>query len=276
MRAKTEILHEVEALAASGRREVQLLGQIVNHYQAPDDPACDFPALLEAVNGVEGIDRIRFASPHPRHCSPRMIAALRDLPKVCRHLHLPVQSGSTPVLKAMRRRHTREEYLELVQRLRAALPDIQLSTDMIVGFPGETDGDFADTLSLTEAVQFHSMFSFKYSPRPNTLAAQRMPDDVPDAEKTRRIMALQSLQKGIQARLHERSVGRTVQVLVDTTSRRRSWELAGRTTGNTVVNLPGDPAWLGHFVDVTIERAGAFGVWGQPAAVPPVARPASH
>jgi tRNA-2-methylthio-N6-dimethylallyladenosine synthase len=276
MRARSEILAEVTELAASGRREVQLLGQIVNHYQAPDDPDCDFPALLEAVHDVPGIDRIRFASPHPRHCSPRLIAALRDLPKVCKHLHLPVQSGSSRVLKAMRRRHTRDEYLRLVAQLREALPDIQLSTDMIVGFPGETDDDFADTLSLTEAVQFHSMFSFKYSPRPNTLAAQRMADDVPEAEKTRRIMALQSLQKGIQARLHERSVGRTVQVLVDTTSRRRSWELAGRTTGNTVVNLPGDPAWLGRFVDVTIERAGAFGVWGQPAAAPAGAGLTSH
>jgi tRNA-2-methylthio-N6-dimethylallyladenosine synthase len=275
MRAKAEIVAEVTALAASGRREVQLLGQIVNHYQAPDDPSCDFPALLEAVQDIDGIDRIRFASPHPRHCSPRLIAALRDLPKVCKHLHLPVQSGSSRVLKAMRRRHTRDDYLHLVRQLRDALPDIQLSTDMIVGFPGETDDDFADTLSLTEAVQFHSMFSFKYSPRPNTLAAQRMPDDVPEAEKTRRIMALQSLQKGIQAALHERAVGRTVQVLVDTTSRRRSWELAGRTTGNTVVNLPGDPAWLGHFVDVTIERAGAFGVWGQPAAAPATPAP-SH
>jgi tRNA-2-methylthio-N6-dimethylallyladenosine synthase len=267
MRAKAEILAEVRALADSGRREVQLLGQIVNHYQAPDDPACDFPALLEAVHEVDGIERIRFASPHPRHCSPRLIAALRDLPKVCRHLHLPVQSGSSRVLKSMRRRHTREQYLELVHRLRDALPDIQLSTDMIVGFPGETADDFAATLSLTEAVQYHSMFSFKYSPRPNTLAAQRMPDDVPEVEKTRRIVELQSLQKHIQSRLHERSVGRTVEVLVDTTSRRRSWELAGRTSGNTVVNLPGDPSWLGRFVDVTIERAGAFGVWGRPADV---------
>ena len=268
MRAKAEILREVAALAASGRREVQLLGQIVNHYQAPDDPACDFPALLEAVHDIDGIDRIRFASPHPRHCSPRLIAALRDLPKVCRHLHLPVQSGSTSVLKAMRRRHTREEYLALVDRLRDALPDLQLSTDMIVGFPGETAEDFEQTLSLTEAVQYHSMFSFKYSPRPNTLAAQRMPDDVPEAEKTRRIVALQELQKGIQARLHERSVGRTVDVLVDTTSRRRAWELAGRTSGNTVVNLPGEPEWLGRIVPVRIERAGAFGVWGQAVAIP--------
>jgi tRNA-2-methylthio-N6-dimethylallyladenosine synthase len=266
MRAKAEILREVAELAASGRKEVQLLGQIVNHYKAPDDPACDFAGLLEAVHEVEGVERIRFSSPHPRHCSERLIAALRDLPKVCKHLHLPAQSGSTNILKAMRRRHTREEYLELVGRLRDALPDIQLSTDIIVGFPGETDQDFADTLTLTEMARFHSMFSFKYSPRPNTLAAERLRDDVPEAEKTRRIMTLQATQKDIQASLHAASVGRTVEVLVDTTSRRRAWELAGRTTGNTVVNFPGDAAWLGSFVNIAIERAGAFGVWGRPVS----------
>lgn len=265
MRAKAEILAEVDAVVASGRKEIQLLGQIVNHYQAPDDPACDFPGLLEAVCNVRGVQRVRFASPHPRHCSARLIEAIRDLPQVCKHLHLPVQSGSTTILKAMRRRHTREEYLALVDRLRAALPDIQLSTDMIVGFPGEREQDFEDTLTLTDAVQFHSMFSFKYSPRPNTLAAQRMPDDVAEAEKTRRIMTLQARQKAIQQRLHERAVGATVDVLVDTASKRRPWELAGRTSGNTVVNFPGRSEWLGRIVPVTIERAGAFGVWGRPA-----------
>ena len=120
---------------------------------------------------------------------------MRDLPKVCRHLHLPVQSGSTRVLQAMRRRHTREEYLDLSTQLRETMPDIALSTDMIVGFPGETAGDFEDTLSLTAAVRYHSMYSFKYSPRPNTLALKRLPDDVPEDEKTRRIMALQALQR---------------------------------------------------------------------------------
>lgn len=265
MRPKAEIIREVETLAAAGRKEVQLLGQIVNHYQAPDDPACDFAGLLAAVHEVPGIARIRFASPHPRHCTPTFIETLRGLPKVCRHLHLPVQSGSSRILRAMRRRHTREEYLELVDRLRSALPGLQLSTDMIVGFPGETDDDFAETLSLTQAVRFHSMFSFKYSPRPNTLAAQRMPDDVPEEQKTRRIMELQAVQKGIQAELHAASLGRTVEVLVDTSSRRRPWELAGRTSGNTVVNFPGDTSWMGSFVDVTIERTGAFGVWGRPA-----------
>ncbi len=265
MRAKSEILDEVRELAASGRREVQLLGQIVNHYQAPDDPACDFAGLLEAVHETPGIERIRFASPHPRHCSERLIDALTNLPKVCNHLHLPVQSGSTRILKAMRRRHSRDEYLHLIDRLRSALPTLHLSTDMIVGFPGETREDFDDSMSLAQAVRFHNMFSFKYSPRPNTLAAQRFQDDVPEDEKTSRIMELQAVQKDIQAQLHGATVGQVVSVLVDTQSRRRSWELAGRTTGNTVVNFPGEQEHFGTFVDVKIERAGAFGVWGRPA-----------
>ncbi len=166
---------------------------------------------------------------------------MRDLPKVCRHLHLPVQSGSTRVLGLMRRRHTRDEYLELVASLRDAMPDIALSTDMIVGFPGETDADFEETLSLTAAVRYHSMFSFKYSPRPNTLAIKRLPDDVTDEEKTRRIVALQALQREIQGELYRQAIGREERVLVESRSRRRDWELSGRTSGNTVVNFAGDP-----------------------------------
>jgi len=263
MRSRAEILADVREAADSGRREVQLLGQIVNHYQAPDDPSCDFPALLEAVHEVPGIDRIRFASPHPRHTSDRVIAAVRDLPKVCKHLHLPVQSGSSRVLAIMRRRHTREEYLDLVARIRAAIPNVQLSTDIIVGFPGETDADFDETLSLTEAVGFHGVYSFKYSERPNTLASKRMPDDVTDEEKKRRIVALQSLQRSVQSNLFERSIGTTQEVLVDATSRRHEWELTGRTSGNTVVNFPGPPEWLGRLVVVKIERTGPNSVWGQ-------------
>ena len=268
MRSKREILADVREAADSGRREVQLLGQIVNHYQAPDDPSCDFPALLEAVHDIPGIERIRFASPHPRHTSDRLIHAVRDLPKVCKHLHLPVQSGSSRVLGVMRRRHTREAYLDLVARIRAAIPKVQLSTDMIVGFPGETEADFEETLSLTEAVRYHSMFSFKYSERPNTLASKRMPDDVTEAEKTRRIVALQALQRSIQSDLFQRSIGQTRQVLVDATSRRREWELTGRTSGNTVVNFPGPPQWLGRFMQVRIERAGPNSVWGQAVGEP--------
>jgi len=265
MRAKAEILAEARDAAASGRREIQLLGQIVNHYQAPDDPACDFPALLEAVQEISGIERIRFASPHPRHTSDRLIAAVRDLPKVCKHLHLPVQSGSSRVLGLMRRRHSREQYLDLVARIRTAIPEVQLSTDMIVGFPGETEADFEETLSLTDAVRYHGIYSFKYSERPNTLAAKRMPDNVTDADKKRRIVALQDLQRSIQSDLFQRSIGSTHSVLVDATSRRREWELTGRTSGNTVVNFPGPPEWLGQFVDVTIKRAGPNSVWGEAA-----------
>jgi tRNA-2-methylthio-N6-dimethylallyladenosine synthase len=253
----------VREAAASGRREVQLLGQIVNHYDAPDEPGCDFTGLLEAVHGVPGIERIRFASPHPRHVSPRFLDAMARLPKICRHLHLPVQSGSTRVLDAMRRRYTRESYLELVSRIREQLPEVALSTDMIIGFPGETAADFEDTMSLTETVGFHSMFSYKYSARPNTLADKRFADDVSDDEKTRRIVALQALQRDIQTRLNERMVGTRVDVLVDAASRRRDTELSGRTSGNVVVNLPGPSSWMGETVAVHVERAGAYSLWGR-------------
>jgi tRNA-2-methylthio-N6-dimethylallyladenosine synthase len=263
MRPKADILAEIRDAAATGHREVQLLGQIVNHYQAPDDPTCDFTGLLEAIHDVEGIERIRFASPHPRHFDDRFLSAMARLPKICRHLHLPVQSGSTRVLAAMRRRYTRDSYLALVDRIRDTMPDVALSTDMIVGFPGETEVDFEETLSLTAAVRYHSMFSFKYSPRPNTLAEKRLPDDVPETEKTRRIIALQQLQREIQSELNARLIGAEVAVLVDAASRRRDTELSGRTSGNVVVNLPGPASWIGRTLPVRIERAGPHSVWGR-------------
>jgi len=255
MRPVADIVAEARHAVAAGAREVQLLGQIVNHYQAPDDPSCDFAALLERLAAIAGLERIRFASPHPRHVTPRMIDAMRRLPKVCRHLHLPVQSGSSRILASMRRRHTREQYLDLVGRIREAIPDIALSTDMIVGFPGETDEDFEATLSLTRAVRYHSMFSFKYSPRPNTLALKRLADDVDEGEKTRRIVALQAAQRDIQGELHEQSIGHVVDVLVDSRSRRREWELSGRTSGNTVVNFAGAAEWIGRTIPVLITAA---------------------
>ena len=267
MRPVADILAEARHAVATGAREVQLLGQIVNHYQAPDDPGCDFAALLERLNGIEGLARIRFASPHPRHVTPRLIAAMRELPAVCRHLHLPVQSGSSRMLAAMRRRHTREEYLDLVGRLREAMPDIALSTDMIVGFPGETDADFEETLSLTARVRYHSMYSFKYSERPNTLASKRLPDDVSDGEKTRRIVALQALQKDVQGALFTVAIGRTVDVLVDSRSRRREWELSGRSSGNTVVNFSGNPEWIGRIVPVRITASNPNSLRGEALAL---------
>jgi len=267
MRPVSEIIEDATQAVHSGAREVQLLGQIVNHYQAPDDPSCDFAALLERLAAIQGLRRIRFASPHPRHVTPRMIAAMRDIPAVCRHLHLPVQSGSSAVLGAMRRRHSREHYLDLVAQLREAMPDIALSTDMIVGFPGETEADFEETLSMTAAVRYHSMFSFKYSERPNTLASKRMRDDVPDEEKTRRIVALQGLQREVQAELLAAMVGGTFEVLVDSTSRRRAWELSGRTSGNTVVNFSGDPEWIGRIVRVRISAANPNSLRGEALAL---------
>ena len=297
MRAKADILADVREAAESGRREVQLLGQIVNHYQAPDDSLCDFAELLAAVNDVPGIERIRFASPHPRHTGRRLIEAVRDLPKVCKHLHLPVQSGSSRVLQAMRRRYTRQSYLDLIAEIRETIPEATLSTDMIVGFPGETSEDFEQTLSLTEAAQYHSMFSFKYSPRPNTLAMKRLADDVAEGEKTARIVALQALQREIQTRLHEQAVGSTVEVLIDSANRRRDSEISGRTSGNTVVScaVSGlgsldagfDPAnsdsripkpgtasdWIGRTIPVLIRRAGPHSLWGE-AVVPNVRRAA--
>jgi len=263
MRPKRDILAEVREAADSGRREVQLLGQIVNHYSAPDDPSCDFSGLLEAVHEVPGIERIRFASPHPRHVTPRFLQTMAGLPKVCRHLHLPVQSGSTRVLEAMRRRYSRESYLALIGSIRESLPDVALSTDMIVGFPGERAADFDDTLTLTAAVRYHSMFSFKYSARPNTLAEKRLADDVAEEEKTRRIVALQALQREIQGALNAALVGQAVEVLVDAASRRRETELSGRTSTNVVVNLPGPAAWIGRTLPVRIERAGPHSVWGR-------------
>jgi tRNA-2-methylthio-N6-dimethylallyladenosine synthase len=266
MRPKRDIVNEVSQAAAEGHKEIQLLGQIVNHYQAPDDARCDFAALLETVHEVPGVERIRFASPHPRHVPLRLLEAIRDLPKICKHLHLPAQSGSTRVLEAMRRRYTRESYLELVDGVRAMIPGIALTTDMIVGFPTETPADFDDTMTLTETVRYESMYSFKYSPRPNTLALKRMPDDVTDAEKTRRIVALQALQREIQLELHTAAVGSKVQVLVDSVSRRRDWELQGRTEGNTVVNFPGPKDWRGRMVPVRITRTGANSLGGEPCS----------
>ena len=263
MRPVSHILAEVEAAVASGRREVQLLGQIVNHYQAPDDASCDFAELLARVDRVPGIRRVRFASPHPRHVTPRLIDAIRDLPTVCKHLHLPVQSGSNRVLAAMRRRYTRELYLELAETARARVPGIALSTDMIVGFPGETDTDFDLTLDLVRRARFHSMYSFKYSPRPRTLAEKRMPDDVPEAEKVRRIVELQRVQAEVQSELFAAMVGQTVDVLVDGVSKRRASEMQGRTSGHTPVNFPGGPDLLGELVQVTITASAPNSVRGE-------------
>lgn len=263
MRPVADILAEVQRAADSGRVEVQLLGQIVNHYQAPDDPGCDFPELLQRVSRISGIRRIRFASPHPRHASDRLIEVMQSTPKICRHFHLPVQSGSNRVLKEMRRRYTREEYLALVERLRVAMPDISVSTDIIVGFPGETADDFEATLDLVRRVGFSFIYSFKYSPRPNTLADKRMADDVQESVKTSRIMALQQLQAGIQVSVFRAMIGQAVEVLVEGPSRRRDWEMTGKTSGWVTVNFPGAATLVGQLVQVRLTAAAPNSVRGE-------------
>jgi len=256
MRPVADILRDVAAAVQTGRSEIQLLGQIVNHYQAPDDAMCDFTELLARVSDIPGVRRLRFASPHPRHVNDRLIEAIRDLGPVCKHLHLPVQSGSNKVLSAMRRRYSREEYLDLLERLRARVPGIAVSTDMIVGFHGESAEDFELTLDLIRRAQFLSMYSFKYSSRPGTLAGKRLPDDVPEAEKTARIVALQRLQGDVQMALFAGMVGQVQDVLIDGVSRRREWEVTGRTSGNTVVNLAGTPDFIGQILPVRITGHG--------------------
>jgi tRNA-2-methylthio-N6-dimethylallyladenosine synthase len=270
MRPVADVLAEVRQAAETGHVEVQLLGQIVNHYRAPDDADCDFAELLARVSAVAGIERIRFASPHPRHVTDRLITAIRDLPKVCKHLHLPVQSGSDRMLGLMRRRHTRADYLNLVGQLRSAVPTISLSTDIIVGFPGESDEDFEATLDLVRQVRYHSMFSFKYSPRPNTLALKRMPDDVPEAMKTERILRLQDLQRQLQGELYAATVGTVQHVLVDSRSARRPDELSGRTSGNLIVNFAGSENLVGRAVPVRITARMPNSLRGEVVSAPGV------
>lgn len=268
MRSSAEIVAEVREAIDRGHKEIQLLGQIVNRYGAPDDPTCDFAELLARINDVAGVERIRFASPHPRYVTPRLIQAIRDLPRVCKHLHLPVQSGSSRILLAMRRRHTREQYIELIDAVRASVPAITLSTDIIVGFPGESEEDFAETLSLLDRVRYHSAFSFKYSPRPNTFAINALHDTVPPEVKRARLLELQARQREIQQDLLNREVGTVASVLLDSTSRRSARELCGRTTGNIVVNVPGSSDLLGRTVAVCIRRAGPNSLWGEICATP--------
>ena len=262
MRSSDEILAEVKLAAEDGHSEIHLLGQIVNHYQDPVNPELDFSELLRLVEKIEKVKRIRFASPHPRHVSDRLIETMGELKKVCRHLHLPLQSGSSKILKSMNRRHTREHYLNLVNKVRKSIPEIALSTDIIVGFPGETESDFLETLNMTETVRFNSMFSFKYSERPNTLASKRLPDTVPSEEKLARLMRLQGLQKKIQSGLNEELVGQTVEVLIDSRSRKRPHELSGRTSQNIIVNFQGTSDQIGGLATVRIDESGPHSVHG--------------
>ncbi len=249
------IVEEIRGLAAAGCKEVTLLGQTVNAYGRDLAPPTDLAALLEQVNDVDGIERIRFTTSNPYNLTSRLMRAIRDVPKAVEYLHLPLQSGSDRILGRMHRGYTRARYLELIAELRETVPDIALSTDLIVGFPGEADEDFAQTVDMVERVGYDNVFAFRYSRRPGTPAAT-MPDQVPDDVKATRNTVLLEVAERIAAGRRKRLEGRAMPVLVDGTSRKNPREAAGRTRCNRVVNFDaGGRDLLGCVVPVRITGA---------------------
>ncbi|NLD56188.1 MAG: tRNA (N6-isopentenyl adenosine(37)-C2)-methylthiotransferase MiaB [Burkholderiaceae bacterium] len=259
-----QVLLEIAQLAEQGVREVTLLGQNVNAYlgqvEGFDAPA-DFALLLDYVHEVPGIERIRYTTSHPREFTQRLIDAHARLPKLAAHVHLPVQAGSDRILAAMKRGYTAMEYRSIVRRLRAARPDISVSSDFIVGFPGETEADFERTLRMVEDLGFDDSYSFVYSPRPGTPAAN-LPDETPQEEKLVRLRRLQAAIQANADRISAAMVGTRQPVLVEGPSRRDAAELAGRTANNRVVNFAGSPSLVGSMVDVEIVGARAHTLRG--------------
>lgn len=257
-RPLADVLAEVAELASQGVTEVTLLGQNVNAWRAPmaegSDEMADFAFLLECVHDVPGIERIRYTTSHPREMTASVFDAYTRLPKLVSHLHLPVQSGSDRVLAAMKRGYTVLEYKSVVRKLRAARPDLSISTDFIVGFPGETEADFEASMKLIEEVKFDASFSFIFSPRPGTPAAE-MADDTPPEVKTARLMRLQKRIEELAAEVSQSMVGSTQRVLVEGFSKKDPGELAGRTDNNRIVNFKGNPRQIGHFINVKITSA---------------------
>jgi tRNA-2-methylthio-N6-dimethylallyladenosine synthase len=262
-RGSAAVLQEVHQLANFGYSEVQLLGQTVNSYRDPSPRGMSFAELLVAVAEVKGIRRVRFMTSHPRDLGADIIAAMESVPAICEHLHLPVQSGSTRVLQAMQRGYTREEYLEKIAMVRAARRSISITTDVIVGFPGETDGEFEETLSLLDLAQYDGVFAFQYSPRPNTPAGT-MPGAIADEEKSARLRVLQDRQRDIQTARNEALIGSVAEVLVDGSSSRRENQWAGRTSSNRMVNITSTrPSLLGEYLNVRITGAGPNSLAGE-------------
>ncbi len=256
-----EVVDEVARFVAAGAREVTLIGQNVNSYHGigadnPHGDGDDFAELLARVDRVPGLARLRYTTSHPHDFTDKVADAFRDLRTLCKWLHLPVQSGSSRTLKRMVRDYTRDQYLRQIEYVKSVCPDISLSTDIIVGYPGETDSDFAETLSLLEIVQYDSIYSFEYSERPDTPALKlALRDNVAPEVKAERLQAVQSLQKGITERRLGRWVGRDVEVLVEGDSARHPGQLCGRTTGNEMVNFAGPPSLTGQLVTVRITAA---------------------
>jgi tRNA-2-methylthio-N6-dimethylallyladenosine synthase len=265
-RPAAEIVREAEEVVAGGRCEVELLGQNVNAWHSSED---DFASLLHMVDRIRGLRRLRFTTSHPGHLTRRIMEAMRDLPSVCNHLHLPAQSGSDRILRMMRRGYTRDRYLAKVGFLRRAIPDMALSTDLIVGFPGETEEDFAATLELLREVQFEHLYAFTYSRRPGTPAAEAAVT-VPEAVKADRLRRLLALQEEIQGARNAGLVGRTFEVLMDGESRMDPGVPKGRTRCNRIVHVPALRRAEG-ILDVRITRAHAHSLSGVPAAAAPAA-----
>jgi tRNA-2-methylthio-N6-dimethylallyladenosine synthase len=251
-----DIIAETAVLAEQGVREVTLLGQNVNAYRGEmhDGEIADLSLLITYIAAIDGIDRIRYTTSHPLEMSDSLIQVYAEVPELVGHLHLPVQSGSDRVLALMKRNHTAQEYKSIIRRLRAVRPGISLSSDFIIGFPGETGDDFEQTMDLIEAVGFDHSFSFIYSQRPGTPAAA-LQDDVPVSLKKERLARLQARISEMAAEISAGMVGNTERILVEKTSRKRDDQLSGRTENNRVVNFDADPALIGRFVNVTITEA---------------------
>ena len=266
-RASASVLDEARRLAAHGFTEIQLLGQNVNSYRDPSPAGLNFAQLLAATGRVPGIRRVRFTTSHPRDFTAEIIQTIDDNEALCNHVHLPVQSGSTPVLARMRRDYTRPRYLRLIEMMKQARREIAISTDIIVGFPGETERDFEETLSLLDEVEYDAIFSFKYSPRAGTSAAS-LPGEVPEEEKSRRLAIVQEKQRRIQVRRHEGFVGREEDVLVEG-RREKSGQWIGRTSQNRILNFTDstdshegrDPR--GGYGRVRVTRAGPNSLAGE-------------
>ncbi len=267
-RSIPDIVAECRELVARGVREITLLGQIVTSYGKRDLPPqhgkSAFVQLLEAVNEIEGLERVRFTSPHPKGYGNDLVEAYGRLPKLVESAHIPVQSGSDRVLKLMHRGYTRERFLSIIEKLRRVQPAIGLSTDFIVGFPGETEADFEETLSLVREVGFDQAYVFKYSQRRDTPAAQ-MPGQVPQAVKEERNQRLLELVNTSGARQHQKFVGRQVQILVEGPSKKNPSRLTGRTRCNKIVVFEGSARHHRQLMDVKVTRAGSFTLYGDPA-----------
>lgn len=265
-----EIVAECEELVAGGTKEITLLGQIVTSYGKREIGTkagkSAFVQLLEAVHTVDGLQRIRFTSPHPKGYGDDLIDAYQSLPKLCASAHIPVQSGSNRLLKKMHRGYTRERFLEIIEKLRTVNPNIGLTTDIIVAFPGETDEDFEDTLSLVREVEFDNAFVFKYSPRQDTPAAN-MEDQIPQAINEERHARLLKQVTDIGAKRYEQFMDQRVQILVEGPSKRNPLRLQGRTSCNKIVVFEGNERHIGETIDLDVYRVGAFTLYGDPAII---------